>query len=413
MQSAVRYIAGPVFLLLLLIFNLSISGQEMTRAEEFESLRIKKSSNLQPPERNAVERGILWVQERKILEKLETPGAGWKGIRPKMGGLSTGSGFGFGFQYDKVRMLDNQLNFSMTGAASPKWYQLYELKLDMPRLAGEHAFLTTTARHRAMPQEDYFGLGPDSDRANRTNYLFEDTSLGIKGGVRPVSWLSAGASVDWVKLNVGKGTDPRFASTELVFTDSNTPGLDRQPDFLQYGWSVAIDTRDSIGNPHRGGFYGVAQSHWDDRSFDEFDFRRFEVELQQYVPFNAGHRVIAARLRASFDDPRAGQRVPFYLQKTLGGSNDLRGFREFRFRDENQVLLNLEYRWEAWSGLDMAIFGDAGKVFASRREFEIGDMETSYGIGFRFNTVKNVFWRIDIARSREGTRTFIKFEHVF
>src|SRR6185503_3426531 len=130
-------------------------------------------------------------------------------------------------------------------------------------------------------------------------------------------------------------------------------------------------------------------------------------------PFNAGHRVIAFRFRSSFDDPKQGQRVPFYLQQALGGSNDLRGFREFRFRDKNQMVSNLEYRWEAFSGLDMALFGDAGKVFGSRDDFNLKNLETSYGFGFRFNTAKSVFWRIDIARSREGTRAFIKFENVF
>jgi len=137
------------------------------------------------------------------------------------------------------------------------------------------------------------------------------------------------------------------------------------------------------------------------------------MELQQYIPFSAGHRVIAARFGVSLDDPKTGSRVPFYLQKSLGGSNDLRGFREFRFRDLNQMIGNLEYRWEAWSGLDMAIFADAGKVFADRKEFDFNNLENSYGFGFRFNTAKNVFWRIDLARSREGTRAFLKFENVF
>jgi outer membrane protein assembly factor BamA len=411
MQSIRQFVAG--FILLLFFHTSNIAAQEIPRSQEFESLRIKKSSEIRPPDRSAIEAGMLWVQERKILEKLETPGAGYKGIRPKLGGMSTGSGFGFGFQYDKVRMLENQMDFSMTGAVSLKEYQLYEMKLDLPRLANERAFFTTTARHRAMPQEDYFGLGAASQNGNRTSYLYEDSSFGLKGGLRPLTWLRAGAGVDWVKLNVGKGTDPRFPSTELLFTDTNTPGLDRQPDFMKYEWSLAIDTRDSAGNPHRGGYYSVTHANWNDRSFNEFDFRRIEAELQQYVPFNAGHRVLAARLRASFDDPKEGSRIPFYLQKTLGGANDLRGFREFRFRDENQVLLNLEYRWEAWIGLDMALFGDAGKVFRESKDFEIGDMETSYGLGFRFNTAKSVFWRIDIARSREGTRAFLKFEHVF
>jgi outer membrane protein assembly factor BamA len=101
------------------------------------------------------------------------------------------------------------------------------------------------------------------------------------------------------------------------------------------------------------------------------------------------------------------------MQQTLGGSEDLRGFREFRFRDRNVVVYNLEYRWEVFSGMDMALFGDAGKVFPDRSDFSLSNLEGAYGIGLRFNQAKAVFLRIDIGRSREGTRFFFKFGHVF
>jgi len=401
------------FFLLMLASAPVLAGQQLTRAEEVEALRRQKTAASRPDKGSRVEAAMLWMQERKIQEKLETPGAGYKGFRPRLGGLSTGSGFGFGVQFDRLGMIRNQMDFSFVAAGSLREYQLYQTKIDLPRLAGEHIFASATATHRAMPQEDYFGLGPDSSKKNRSDYLYEDTAYGVSGGVHPVRWLRAGATLDWLQLNVGRGTDPRFTSTELVFNDQDTPGLDRQPDFLKSQWWAAIDNRDSAGNPRSGGYYAAAYTTYDDRSFDQFGFRRFQVELQQYVPFNAGHRVIAFRFRSAFDDPKEGQRVPFYLQQTLGGSNDLRGFREFRFRDKNQVVSNLEYRWEAFSGLDMALFGDAGKVFGSRDEFNLKNLETSYGLGFRFNTAKSVFWRFDIARSREGTRAFIKFENVF
>ena len=77
------------------------------------------------------------------------------------------------------------------------------------------------------------------------------------------------------------------------------------------------------------------------------------------------------------------------------------------------MVMNVEYRWEAFSGLDVALFGDAGKVFNSSREFNFKDLEKSYGFGFRFNTAKSVFLRIDTAFSNEGPRVFLKFGHVF
>ena len=58
--------------------------------------------------------------------------------------------------------------------------------------------------------------------------------------------------------------------------------------------------------------------------------------------------------------------MPFYLMPTLGGNDTLRGFREYRFRGPHAILAQAEYRWEIWSGLDGALFYDAGKV-ADRR----------------------------------------------
>ena len=95
------------------------------------------------------------------------------------------------------------------------------------------------------------------------------------------------------------------------------------------------------------------------------------------------------------------------------GAIALRGYREFRFRDRNFIVMNLEYRWEAFSGLDMAIFGDVGKVAARRSDIDLKDLESDVGFGFRFNTFKSVFLRIDIGFSQEGTRVFFKFAPAF
>ena len=43
------------------------------------------------------------------------------------------------------------------------------------------------------------------------------------------------------------------------------------------------------------------------------------------------------------------------------------GFRRFRFRDRNLLLLQAEYRWEIFTAVDGAIFYDAGKVAPAAR----------------------------------------------
>jgi outer membrane protein assembly factor BamA len=138
-----------------------------------------------------------------------------------------------------------------------------------------------------------------------------------------------------------------------------------------------------------------------------------EAEAQKYLPFFNSRRVIALRGKAVLTSVDSGQTVPFYLQPTLGGSDDLRGFRSFRFYDDNLVLMNAEYRWESFSGLDMALFFDAGKVYHKRADWNTNALETSAGFGLRFNVKNSVFMRIDVGFSHEGFQFWWKFSDIF
>ena len=106
--------------------------------------------------------------------------------------------------------------------------------------------------------------------------------------------------------------------------------------------------------------------------------------------------------------------MPFYFRPTLGGSDTLRSYADFRFRDRNMLAINVEYRWEAFSGLDMALFSDFGEVAPEFELLDIGDLRGAYGLGFRFNTAAAVFLRFDVAAGgSEGIRTFLKFSKAF
>ena len=106
--------------------------------------------------------------------------------------------------------------------------------------------------------------------------------------------------------------------------------------------------------------------------------------------------------------------MPFYFMPTLGGNDSLRGFREYRFRGPHAILAQAEYRWEIWSGFDGALFYDAGKVANRREDLNFEDLESDYGIGFRFNTNGGVILRVDAAfGSPDGKHLYIVFGGVF
>ena len=61
----------------------------------------------------------------------------------------------------------------------------------------------------------------------------------------------------------------------------------------------------------------------------------------------------------------------------------------------------------------MALFSDWGTVAPNIGRLKLGNMKNAYGIGFRFNTARNVLFRVDIGFGGEGVQTFFKFSKAF
>ena len=97
----------------------------------------------------------------------------------------------------------------------------------------------------------------------------------------------------------------------------------------------------------------------------------------------------------------------------MGGSDELRGFVPYRFRDYNALSLGAEHRWHAFSLLDMAVFADAGKVVALKKDLGPTDLHYSGGLGFRFRVRSSIVTRVDFARSSEGFQFICTFSDIF
>ena len=85
----------------------------------------------------------------------------------------------------------------------------------------------------------------------------------------------------------------------------------------------------------------------------------------------------------------------------------------YRFRDDHSVNLSVEHRWHAFSFLDMALFGDAGKVVPLKRDVDPSNLHYSGGIGFRVRLRSAIITRIDFATSEEGFRMIWTFSDIF
>ncbi len=424
-----RILALLLFCLLFLIPNSSWSEEStQSRAESWRQMRQKKTSEVKAEKASKLQSLLLYIEKNGFV-------FGYKGFYPGFANLSTGSGLAPSVRYWQPRLFGAPLDLQAFAAYSLNSYQLYTLQFGKilqfipERLVGDvgsgglaifrgvrrsetEFFLFADLRYLNFPQEDFFGLGPNSDEDNRTDYLLDGTSydgvLGVKISDHTVAALRAG----YLESDVGTGEDSRFPNVEDVFDETEAPGLNEELEFIRTFSVIFTDFRDTPGNPHKGVFLGFAHYYFDSRD-EPFDFQRFVVDGRGYLPLGSKQRVLALRFLTTLDDPKDGHSVPFYMQETLGGSGLLRGFREFRFRDLNTLLLSAEYRWEAAPAWELAFFYDTGKVFSDRSDFNFEDLEDSYGFGTRFKLPESVFMRFDIARSDEGTRFYWTFNSSF
>jgi hypothetical protein len=387
-----------------------------TRSSVLDAARDELTSQSTPPTRSKIEQGLYWYDNQYVLAKVS---GGWKGIHIGGGDFPAGAGMKFGAAYDKGLTTSdpdpgvaNRIDLALRGAYSTRGYTRVSGAVNARNLGGAPIDVNVFGQFYEFPQEDYFGLGIDSLEDNRTNFLLDAIESGGAVHWRPYK-LDFGAGASYLSPRIGQGTDSRFASTEEVFSPATTPGLGTQTDFLKVHASAAFDWRDNPSYPTTGGRYEVTAAKFDDHDLRQFDFYRVDVHLQHYIPLVSRYRVFALRAIGAFTTADSGQSVPFYLQPTLGGHRDLRGYRESRFRDENTLLLGAEYRWQAWWALDGALFVDAGTVAPTRQDLSLGNMDVSYGVGFRFHSNRALVGRLDLAFSREGFIPLLRFEHVF
>jgi hypothetical protein len=108
--------------------------------------------------------------------------------------------------------------------------------------------------------------------------------------------------------------------------DKTAPGLGDNPTFARWGTFIYFDHRDAQSGPRSGGVYGVRFRQYADLDFDRYSFRQVEFEAQHYLPYFNKTRVLALRATTVLSFPTEGQVVPFYLQPTIGGNDNLRGF---------------------------------------------------------------------------------------
>jgi hypothetical protein len=362
------------------------------------------------------EPGFIRRAMNRADHELTQSGEPKDGFYPELGNMITGSGWiaaGPGYRH---HLLDGQAVVNVSAAVSWKFYKMAQGRFELPHLAKDHLTVGSQVIYQDLLQVNYFGLGNDSLKSNRSGYRLDETDVLGYATVRTTPWLSVNGRFGWIhqaELSTMTGWSVSYPNTLSVFSDATAPGLSQQPAFLHGDVSLAADTRDYPGHPTRGGLYRVTGTSYSDRTYGKYSFRRYEAEAAQFVPLVEGKWVLAFRAWEVFSDTPTGNRVPFYLMPSLGGKNTLRGYRDYRFHDRDMQVFNAESRWGLFTHVDAAVFVDTGKVASVASDLDFRHMRTSYGAGLRMHTRTSTVGRLDIGHSTEGWRVVFKINDPF
>jgi len=383
---------------------------QTTRTEALEQQRSDRAKQLETYKPGRLEKLFLNADEGKLQRWIAPHNGFFAGYGYTYKPSGAGFALGGGFRHD---LFDRRARVVFEAGESFRNYHMVRGDFSLPRLARGRLELGGEGVYRHQPQDDYYGPGPDSRSEDRVSFLYKDQEFQGRAIATLRPWLSAGTRVAHLAPKIRSGTDDRFPSIEEVFDDAAAPGLSEQPAFL-YGEGFAeVDYRDETGHTRAGGHYSLTFRKYSDRDFDKYGFRSVDLVLQQYIPIFDKKRVFALQLAVAGTDANDGHQVPFYMQPTLGGGQTLRTSRDYRFRDTHAMWMNAEYRWEAFSALDMALFTDWGKVAPKFSDLDFSDLEHAYGIGFRVIAARTVIFRLDLATGSEGMRTIVKYSRVF
>lgn len=335
------------------------------------------------------------------------------GFMPVIGGLPPGSGISGGVEYRHRRLARGAAEFSARAIGSPKKYEHLDLRLVFPPLEDRRLFAEVGLRYRNYPQEDFWGLGPTTSPDRRTSLRLEDLNYTAAAGVKPWRWLRIGAEAGFLNVNTGPGRDDDYPSIEQRFVALEAPALDRQPHFQHTGAFAEVNYRSRPDTGIVRGSYAIRLTSYHDRTLGRYHFRRWNIDLRQFLPSFQPTATVAARFTASLTEKAPGRQVPFFLQPTVGGGNDLRGYHQYRFRDENSLAMSLEYRWRLHRFIETVAFADAGRVFSRPGQFGLKGMRGSIGVGGRLRLGDRLMLGLDLGWSPEGLRPWFRGSEAF
>lgn len=301
------------------------------------------------------------------------------------------------YRHDKMDKSIPMSDANLTARATTSGF--FELSLE-----GNHIFPADRQRLTysvsiSHVSTKYWGIGYDQaiDDANESKYKY----------VGSEAW----ASYLW---HIGKHffIGPKLSFNYLNGRDFTKPELLDGYSPRSFSWgpgiTVQLDSRDNLTAPTRGLVLKLDQLFMPRFLANKSALSMTELTMAAYHGvWKGGILAWRAHARFTYGD------TPWGMMATLGGSHNMRGYFEGRFRDKSEMDITLELRQHVWRRNGIVVWLGAGTVFPKFSALRWRTILPNGGVGYRWEFKKNMNVRVDLGFGRHEKGFIISINEAF
>jgi outer membrane protein assembly factor BamA len=245
--------------------------------------------------------------------------------------------------------------------------------------------------------DKFWGLGTNAKEANLENYTFKQMYLQARVLKKITKHIYVGLQYELQKVfRVDYKAGGLFEQENVLGRQSYlTSGA---------GLSLVWDNRNHAFVPSSGLFAEIYLSRFDKSLQSDFNYTNLRMNVKKFFPLFNQRNVLAleALAQLNYGD------VPLRSLASIGGSNNMRGYYNGRFRDENSLALQAEYRFPVWRRFSGVAFCATGNVANLPSKFQLNQFKFAYGAGLRFaiNRKEKLNIRADYGFTADGNSGF-------
>lgn len=229
--------------------------------------------------------------------------------------------------------------------------------------------------------------------------------------------------VEFRETILKKVRDHIFMGVQYRYTDLYD--LDYEPEFLLedisrlengagrnsgIGFSMVFDNRDNVLNATKGAFLNLSAFYHGKGIGSDFIYNRYTLDLRKFKRVSK-KGVWASQFFAEFNTSN----TPFREMALLGGDMIMRGYYNGRYRDNQQMAIQSEYRYQLNSWIGLTGFAATGDVASDVGSFNLNDFKWTAGGGLRLmvNKEDRANVRIDYGIGNGTSGFYFAFTEAF